>query len=78
MKLDEKLDEITAFAYNKMYFEMASAKWWPSFLRLRVLLVGGLGRQPYTTRLVQQPAIYTATQSEAFGRGVVVGLIVRV
>ena len=27
------------------------------------LLVGGFGRQPYTTRLAWRPAIYTATQS---------------
>ena len=26
------------------------------------ILVGGFGRQPYTTRLVRRPAIYTATQ----------------
>ena len=29
----------------------------------RWFLVGGCGHQPYTTRLVRRPAIYTATQS---------------
>ena len=33
---------------------------------------------PYTTRWVRRPAIYTATQSLAFGSGVAVGLIVRI
>ena len=28
-----------------------------------IFLVGGFGRQPYTTILVRRPAIYTATQS---------------
>ena len=32
----------------------------------------------YTTRWVRLPAIYTATQSYAFGSGVAVGLIVRI
>ena len=43
-----------------------------------MFLVGGFGRQPYTTRLVRPPAIYTATQPRAFGGGVAVGLIVHI
>ena len=48
-----------------------------SFAHLKLIfLVGGF--QPYTTRLVRRPAIYTATRSQAFGSGVAVGLIMRI
>ena len=41
-------------------------------------LVVGFGRQPFSTRLVRRPAMYTATQSLAVGSGAAVGLIVRI
>ena len=43
-----------------LLFRYAVDKW---FFEILLFLVGGCGHQPYTTRLVRRPAIYTATQS---------------